>query len=196
MASRSSEFGLCKNADYEVSTIGFGSKALGPVGHTAVSAAIGGGVWAATGSALAFPVAFSSGVLIDADHALDFYNLYVKKDRRRLFLLLHGWEYGILGLVLIAAGWHHPLLVAAVLGHLGHLTADQIDNRPVNVLAYFVAYRLYCRFDLKRLFGEPYPTLSEALHHSIPLWRIIEPRLLRVGDRLRRRDAGKSGPLR
>ena len=158
--------------------------------------AIGSGVWAATGSPLAVPVAVSAGVLIDADHLLDFYNLYVKKDQRRLFLLLHGWEYGILGLVLIAAGWHHPLLVAATLGHLGHMIGDQIDNRPVDSLAYSFAYRAYRRFDLRRLFGEPQPTFSEALQDKIPLWHVIEPRLMRVADTLRGHRAKNSGPPR
>lgn len=150
-----------------------------------VSVGIGGGVWAATGSALAVPAAVATGVLTDADHLLDFYLMYVKKDRRRVFVLFHAWEYAILGLALALGVWHHSIMVAGVLGYLGHLVGDQIGNRPKHPLAYSIVYRMRSGFERSRLFQGAPVTLSEQLHGSIPLWRLIEPRLLSLSSRFR-----------
>jgi hypothetical protein len=151
-----------------------------------VSVGIGASVWAATGSAPAIPAAVAAGVLVDADHVLDFYYLYVKKDRRRIFVVLHGWEYSVVSLALVLGVWYHPALLAGVLGHLGHLVADHVRNNPAHPLAYSIAYRANSRFRYARLFPEPPATLSEALHHSIPLWDRIEPTLLRLSPGYRR----------
>ena len=159
---------------------------MGPLGHTVVSAGIGVSVWAATGSAPALPAAIATGVLVDADHVLDFYYLYVKKDRRRIFVLLHGWEYSVVALALVLGVWYHPALLAGVLGHLGHLAGDQARNSPAHPLAYSIAYRAGSRFRRAGLFPEPPATLSEALHQSIPLWDRIEPSLLRLSSGYRR----------
>ena len=151
-----------------------------------VSVGIGASIWATTGSALALPAATATGVLIDADHVLDFYYLYVKKDRRRVFVLLHGWEYSLVLLALLLVVWYHPVLLAGVLGHLGHLLGDQARNQPAHPLAYSVAFRARSRFRRTGLFPEPPATLSEMLHNSIPPWDLIEPALLRLSSGYRR----------
>ena len=149
-----------------------------------VSVGIGAGVWAATGHALAVPAATVTGVLVDADHALDYYYLYVKKDNRRLFVLLHGWEYTLVAMALVVAVWYHPILLALALGHLGHLVGDQLGNHPGHPLAYSIAYRGRLGFRRTGMFREPPATLSEALSSSIPLWRQIEPSVVKAASRL------------
>lgn len=156
---------------------------MGPVGHTLVSVGIGGTVWAATGASASVAAASVTGVLIDVDHVLDYYNWYWRKDKGRLYVLLHGWEYSAVSLVLVLALWYHPVLLAAVLGHIGHLIGDQIGNRPMHPLAYSVIYRISAGFDRPRLAGEVPETFSEAFN-KIPLWSKLEPFVVRVASRL------------
>ena len=92
---------------------------MGPVGHTVASLGIGGSVWAATGSLMAVPAAAAAGVLVDADHILDYFNWYWRRDLRRVFLLLHGWEMGIVGLLVVLAGAYHPVFSCGRLGISG-----------------------------------------------------------------------------
>ena len=129
---------------------------------------------------MAIPAAAVSGVLIDSDHVLDYYLLYVRKDRRRLFLVFHGWEYTLAGLTLALLVWQHPVLIAGVLGHLGHLVSDHVANRPYRLLAYSIIFRTYYGFHREQVFQEPPPTFSDALQESIPPWRLIEPMLAKL----------------
>lgn len=156
---------------------------MGPVGHTLVSVGIGGTVWAATGSSASVAAASVTGVLIDVDHILDYYNWYWKKDKGKLYVLFHGWEYSAVALVLVLALWYHPVLLAAVLGHIGHLIGDQIGNRPMHPMAYSVVYRILAGFNRVQLAGEVPETYSEALN-KIPLWPKIEPLVVRLASRI------------
>ena len=153
-----------------------GGRKLGPVGHTL---GIGGSVWAATKSPLAVPAALASGVLIDVDHALDFFNWYVRKDARFSLLAFHAWEFALVGLVLILALWSHPVLLAAAIGYAGHIATDHIANR-LHPFAYFLSYRLLHRFDRSLLMGRNVAPLSDTLQANIPLWGQIEPLVLKV----------------
>ena len=159
---------------------------MGPLGHTTVSVGIGAGVWAATGSPAAVPVAAATGVLIDVDHLLDYFNWYVRKDIRYLFLAFHAWEYGFVALALVLTLRYDPLLLAAALGYLGHIVSDHFANRPAHPLAYSIVHRVYVHFERERLFDEEPTTFSDALRHRIPLWRLIEPKLARLSSALRR----------
>ena len=134
---------------------------------------------------MAVPAAVATGVLIDVDHVLDFYYYFAKKDTRRLFLIFHAWEYTIIALALTIGAWQNPVLVAGGLGLLGHLVGDQIANRPAHPLTYSLVFRVYTRFDRTIMFPETPTTLSETLHHNIPLWRLIEPRLIGIARRFR-----------
>lgn len=140
---------------------------------------IGAAVWAASGEPLALPAAFVAGALNDADHLLDYYLWFVRKDRRRLFLVFHAWEYAFAGLALSLTVWQYPVLLAAALGHLSHMLGDQLANHPKSKLTYSLAYRIGARFDRDRLVESLPLTLSTALEHNIPLWRQIETRLPR-----------------
>jgi hypothetical protein len=122
-------------------------------------------------------VAVPAGVLNDADHLVDYYLWYIKKDRRRLILVFHAWEYAFVGILLALTVWSHPLLLAAALAHAGHLVGDHLANRPASLLTYSLIYRARMRFERTRLVRWTPTTLSDALNSDIPLWRVIEPRL-------------------
>ncbi len=158
--------------------------ALGPVGHIAVSVGVGAAVWAGTGSPLAVPVAAATGVLTDVDHVIDYFNLFVRRDDRRVFVVFHAWEYSLLSILIVLGVWYHPLLLAAALGHLGHVTAGHLANRPAHPLAYSIAYRTAAGFDWRRLFGEPPASFLDSMGGKIPMWRYIEPGLDRLASRV------------
>ena len=149
---------------------------MSPVKHTAIALGVGTAVWAASGEPLAVPTAIAAGVLIDADHLIDFYLWFKKRDARRLYLILHTWELSAVGGLVWLAFWSHPLLLAAILAHVGHLVGDFVANRPKSILTYSLLFRAVLRFDRDRLI-EPPPTLSGMLDHNLPLWHLIEPRL-------------------
>jgi len=146
---------------------------LGPVGHSAISAAIGAGVWGVTGSPAAGGVALGVGILNDVDHLFDFFQLYIRRKKGKTFLLFHAWEYSIAGLLVVVLVYFHPLLLAAVLGHLGHVGADHFHNRRAP-LAYFIAYRALVRFDTARI------APNQHMLHSYKSW----PGMLPFGTRL------------
>ena len=126
---------------------------------------------------MAVPVAIGTGVLNDSDHLIDYYLWFKRRDVRRLYLVLHTWELSAVGAIVALAFWSHPLLLAAILGHLAHLVADYVANRPKSILTYSLVYRAAVRFDRDRLIEPPPDNLSDALDHNIPLWHLIEPRL-------------------
>ena len=132
---------------------------------------------------MAIPTAVATGVLIDADHVPDYYLWYWKRDRRRIFVPLHAWEFVIAGLVMLLVAWHGPVILAAVLGYLGHLTSDQLRNRLAHPLTYSILFRLYARFDRVRLAGDVPETFEEAFH-MVPLWGVIGPRVTALVYRL------------
>ena len=119
---------------------------MGPVGHATVSTVVGGGVWAATGSLKAGALTVAVGVLMDADHAYDFYQWYIRRNQDKIFVFLHAWEYSIVGLALLASVFYHPLFLATVAAHLSHVITDQLHNR-VSPLGYSITYRIIKGFD-------------------------------------------------
>ena len=114
---------------------------MGPVGHVLVSSAVGGGVWAATGSPAAAAVAVGVGVLTDLDHLYDYYQRYARRKHGKFYVFWHGWEYPLVGFGLVASGFHHPIFLAALLAHLVHLVSDQWYN-GLRVLGYSLAFRV------------------------------------------------------
>ena len=65
---------------------------MGPIGHTALSTAIGVTVWKATGNPAAVPAAIVTGVLIDGDHVIDWIDWLYQGSRKHMIVLLHAWE--------------------------------------------------------------------------------------------------------
>lgn len=119
---------------------------MGPLGHTAVSSAVGVGVGMATGSPEAGALTLGFGVLMDVDHLYDIYRWYVKGQSNRAYILFHAWEYSVAGLVVLAAVYFHPLLLAAVAAHFAHVATDHFHN-GLSRFAYFITYRVVKGFD-------------------------------------------------
>jgi len=124
---------------------------MGPLGHTVVSGAVAGGVWAATGSPAAAGIALGVGVLMDVDHLYDYYRCYVKRQDGKIFVLFHAWEYSLTGLAVWAFVFLNPLLLGAVLGHLAHVITDHAANH-LSRYAYSIVYRIAKGFDAAYIF--------------------------------------------
>jgi hypothetical protein len=135
--------------------------------HIAFSATAGAAVWAGTGDPYAIPVAVAAGVLPDGDHVLDYYVRYVKRRRRFMFLILHGWEY--LGAMLLTYFlWiDEPWVLAMAAGYATQIGGDQIFNR-VKWHTYLLSARIYFRFDMYRIRGVPMIEGYMALVDSLP----------------------------
>ena len=71
--------------------------------------------------------------------------------------------------------FYHPILLAAVLGHLGHVAADHFHNR-LTPWGYFILYRVWVRFDARKIAPR---RESAHSHRSIPAFfpfgRLWEP---------------------
>jgi hypothetical protein len=146
---------------------------MGPIGHTVVSSAVGGGVWAATGSLEAGALTLGIGVLMDVDHLYDYYQMYIRKRPGKFYVLFHAWEYSLIGIALLASVFFHPLFLAAVAAHLSHVITDQLHNH-VAPLGYSIIYRIIKRFDAA--------SLAPRLDPETSYWRLLNA--LPYGKRL------------
>ena len=142
---------------------------LGP--HVGLSASAGGAVWAATGEWQAMPIALGAGVLPDADHLVDYYFWYVRRNRSRAFFIFHAWEY-LLALVAAYVLSESPLALAGLAAYTTHLGSDQIFN-PTFSWTYSVIARLHLKFDAARVAPWDPNTAYEALIASAPFGRRI-----------------------
>jgi hypothetical protein len=123
------------------------------------------------------------GVLTDIDHLFDYYLWYVCRRKGKIFLFFHAWEYSIVGLLLAGLVYYHPILLAAMLAHLGHVAADHFHNR-LEPWGYSLTYRVFVRFDTARI-APNHDVLSSYKHwmgmlpfgHRLQPWyeRKIEP---------------------
>ena len=171
---------------------------MNPIAHLALSAAIGGGVWAATREINAVPAATAAGFLPDVDHFLDYYNWYVRRDRRRIIVFLHAWELAAAGALVYAFVVRDAWMLGVVLGYAGHVIADQVFNRGY-LHGYSLLARSLLRFDAKRIHpGDQtyaYRHLLRTLPSFIrpPLQRWFESR---VGPPLPARRHDSRGSLR
>lgn len=149
--------------------------------HVALSAVFSGLLLAAFRS---WPLALASlgaGILMDADHMLDylleyglpfdvrrFFRASYQREYRRVFILLHAWEW-LPALVLLAWLAHNPWITGFALGWTQHMIADQACNRP-RAWAYFLVGRWRRRFDHQVLFPprRPVPPPAEPIPPSAP----------------------------
>jgi hypothetical protein len=140
-----------------------------PGGHLATSVALGGAVYAVSGSVEAAAGCFAGGFLIDVDHYLD-YLVFEKQWRRpsplsflryyfsycpvKLVLPLHSYELMTV-LAVINLVYPIPFLVGYWFGAAMHLVFDVLVNgdhalkRPL--LFYFFAYRARQNFAARNL---------------------------------------------
>jgi hypothetical protein len=135
--------------------------------------------YAATGGSMAAAfTAAASSVLIDCDHVADyvlcnrgwggvggFFAACEEGRLRRLYLVLHAFEWLILLWVLIGTGIAAPWGVGLTIGMSGHLLLDWIGNRHiVQPSFYWLWHRAVNRFDGNRLYRVPPDPLAEARH--------------------------------
>ena len=156
---------------------------MGPIGHSAISAGIGAGVWGITGSPAAGAAAVGVGVLTDVDHLFDYYQWYSRRKRGRIFLLFHAWEYSIIGLLLLGFFYYHPVLLGAVVAHLGHVSTDHFHNR-ISTWGYSIIYRIFVKFDIAKVSPNHNVLRSwESWPNLLPFGNLLRPWYLRKVER-------------
>jgi hypothetical protein len=138
--------------------------------HLAASGVVGLGLWAATGDLITVPVAIAAGVLPDIDHLLDYYNRYIRRDWRRIFLLLHGWEYLALALGLYFFVFREPWMLAVALGYMTQIGGDQLFNGG-RWFSYLLFGRALNGFRASRVLPDEHPDSYEAFVRSVPFAR-------------------------
>lgn len=153
---------------------------MGPIGHTAISGALGVGVGAATGSPAAGVTALGVGVLMDVDHLFDFYQWYIRGKGNRIYLLLHAWEYSAIGVIALLVAFYHPIFLALVLAHVAHVTTDHFHNR-LAPWAYFMSYRIAKNFDTA------YISPGRTVIYSYQTWYKLLPFKSRLSPWFKRR---------
>ncbi|HEX77195.1 MAG TPA: hypothetical protein G4O03_02125 [Dehalococcoidia bacterium] len=136
-----------------------------PTSHLIVSTPISAGIGLAAWSVFPALLCLAAGVLIDADHILDYVIWSLKNTRRTFVLILYAWE--VLALLIVfcwLTAWN-PYLIAASAGYGVHLAADHLTNQT-KPLTYLLAYRLAHRFNARKAVGfvppDPIPGLIEA----------------------------------
>ena len=109
----------------------------------------------------------AGGILIDADHVVDFilfsrdkrpnlrriyiYNLNL--EYRRVLFAIHSYEL-IVGLAALAIFLASPFLWGLLIGMTLHLVFDAVFNAPIHkrpILFYLLLFRLWHKCDVKRL---------------------------------------------
>lgn len=134
-----------------------------PAGHIVASCAVSVFVWWYFRSSACALVSFLSGVLIDADHLIDYfadhpfpahpkkiYNACRDIKCRKLYLFLHSYELIFLLWVLIWALSLSDIWKAFAIGLTQHVMLDQTTN-PIIKTGYFLTVRIMKRFDKKSL---------------------------------------------
>ena len=132
--------------------------------HLAASAVAGGAVWAGTGEPVTLPLTIAAGVLPDADHLLDYYFRFIRRNKRYQFLLLHGWEYLIAGIAAYLFVWSEPWMLAIVVGYATQIGLDQIAHgkKSERRFVYWLTVRAKRRFSSPDRFlpWRPLPRLA------------------------------------
>ena len=119
-------------------------------------------------------MAVGVGVLMDVDHLYDCYQCYIKGNLNKVYLLLHGWEYSIVGLGALLV-YYHPIFLACILAHLCHVVTDQFAN-GLHPLGYSLTYRAVKRFDAASISPNHNPVTGyQGWLHHIPFGYVLEP---------------------
>lgn len=115
------------------------------------------------------------GVFMDLDHLYDFYQRYIRGNLNKTYLLLHGWEYSIAGFGVLILVYYHPILLACILAHLGHVVTDHLVN-GLHPLGYSITYRAVKRFDAPSISPNHNPVTAHRgwLRH-LPFGYVLEP---------------------
>ena len=138
--------------------------------HTVLGAAAGGVVWATGGSPISVLIGIAAGVLPDADHLVDFYNWYIRRNRTKWLLLLHAREYLAIMIAIYVFIGYPTWLLAVILGYATQIGADLIAN-PSYWHTYSITSRVLKRFDRKAITPNDPDVGYEALVRSVPFKR-------------------------
>jgi len=134
--------------------------------HIAASICASGGIYLATKSAAMAGWSFATGVLLDVDHLLDYWNeTSFNVDIARFFVACHKCDFTLLRLYFhsfeavlmfcIAAYFTRSgLLTALTLGMAQHIFFDQLSNK-VYPAGYIFIYRWRCGFKTAKVFSGP-----------------------------------------
>lgn len=141
--------------------------------HAIASTVVAGGLWLITDSWQMAVASLISGVIVDIDHTVEYavehgFSLDIKRFIRlvfeakykRVFYLLHSWEWFIAGLVMVwATGWN-VWGVGLMVGYGQHLVLDQVGNRGT-LGSYSLVWRWKRGFDHARCFPARADDLSD-----------------------------------
>jgi hypothetical protein len=141
--------------------------------HAMTSVLISGALYAIFRSWELTVGSFLSGVLVDADHIIDYWVVHglrfdVKQflfyfdeknfqNREKLFFILHGWEWlGMLAVVACLTNWNQ-WITGLMIGYGQHMVLDEFrNNMNFRLRPYFWGYSLLWRwkkgFDFKTSF--------------------------------------------
>ena len=147
---------------------GFGATVdMKPTGHIITSGLLAAASYSA-GAPLGSSVGImAGGILIDADHVLDFllfssdkhlnprriYLYHLNQEYRRVLFALHSYEL-LLALAALALALSSSFLLGICVGMALHLALDVVFNAGIHlrsVLFYLLLLRLWHRCDVKRL---------------------------------------------
>jgi hypothetical protein len=108
---------------------------------------------------------FLTGVFLDADHLpeyfikhgfkihpVEMYNVEMHLTGRKSVLLLHSFDLLTLGFGLLYIAGAHAMAWAVYLGGVQHVMLDLTYNPTKSAWAYFLAYRIYRKFDTDALY--------------------------------------------
>lgn len=141
--------------------------------HIVTSAALSGLLYALLRSWPMSVACMAAGVLVDLDHVMDyvvqygfkpdlkfFLSSFPEGKYRRIFILLHGWEWV---LAVTAAAWHAgwpPVASGVLAGYSLHMIFDQFVNHP-DSWGYFLVWRLRHKFVATSIFRKHWPPNQE-----------------------------------
>ena len=138
-----------------------------PSRHLALSGAMGGAAWAATGELWTVPIVVAAGVLVDLDHAPDYWWTFALRRRPVTVLALHGWEW--LAVLLAVGIWigFPGWLVAVLVGYGLHIMTDHLFNSGT-LWSYSFIYRARHGFRREKVapnweFANTYEILRQEL---------------------------------
>ncbi|KKN70537.1 hypothetical protein LCGC14_0429680 [marine sediment metagenome] len=134
--------------------------------HATTGAAVGSLVAWGWNEPLAIPLGVAAAVLPDVDHIFDFYWHYVRRSRKRLFILFHGWEFVIL--LHLYQFFDHSWWASTIsLGYASQIILDQIGNNA-KWNTYIFSWRAWNRFRRFESYGKDSPGFYKAFTQSVP----------------------------
>jgi len=134
-----------------------------PLPHVAASGIISAISWFYFKSFGYCLITFLSGILIDADHLLDYalsykftfnarkiYEACKKMELKKFYIVLHSFEIVIILWAAIYIFSLSKFWQAIALGLTQHIVLDQLTN-PIRPLGYFFIYRFLSRFEKEKV---------------------------------------------